>query len=110
LLQLKFTCSEAGEKAAFPMQYSEYTERSDFCLLEPIAGRLKAGQPTRFTLDCPSVPEIAIIQGSTWLRLKRNEKTLFEGIMTPTAGAPVIIATPGADNRWSSALEYEVAD
>jgi hypothetical protein len=108
VLELDLNCVRPSAGASFPIQYSEYYERSDFRLIEPIAGLLQAGKEYHFVVDCPSAPEVAIIQGSKWIRLKRNERTLFEASLTTEAGLPIHLSIPKNDGKYWAVVEYAV--
>jgi len=106
-MTLRVSCTKASTDPPFPRQFSEYGERTDFRLLEPVSGMLVAGQPTLFRFACLSTPEVAVVQGSTWMKLKRNDKGVFEGSFVPAAGMPVQISIPKAGVYWG-VLEYIV--
>jgi len=109
VLELELTCARPEPRTSYPLQYSTYDERGDFKLIEPLYGKLEAGKECRFVVDCASTPELAIIQGGTWLKLKRNGKGLFEGSLVPEPGLSLHLSLPDSDGRYWTALTYEVA-
>lgn len=95
----------AGKGVGFPELFSAFSERNGR-IYYPMAGRLKPGALYPFQIKAPGASEVAVVDGSEWVFLTKNDD-LFEGRVTAGTGAMKVAAKYPGQNEYSVLLEYQ---
>ena len=100
--------ASAGSRKRFPRTFGRY-QSSGAVLLEPLYGPLPANSNVTFRIRIPRADKAAVVtSGNTWNYLSRKEGDLFEGTVSVSSGAEVIIVAGFGVQKtdWHTLAQY----
>jgi len=96
--------ASGGADRTYPATFTDFMSRKAY-LVEPMAGRLKAGKKHQFRLRAPGADKVMVKTGSGWHDLKAR-KGVFTGAVLIEKGEVIVMARYPGNNGFSGLLSY----